>query len=34
MIAEMKAAPRRNYGRIPNLVELNDLIATQIDSFK
>jgi len=33
MISEMKAAPRRNYGRIPNLVELKDLIATQIESF-
>jgi DNA-directed RNA polymerase subunit beta len=29
----MKAAPRKNYGRIPNLVELKDLIATQITSF-
>ena len=29
----MKAAPRKNYGRIPNLVELKDLIATQIESF-
>src|ERR671935_343161 len=33
MISEMKAPARRNYGRIPNLVELKDLIATQIDSF-
>jgi DNA-directed RNA polymerase subunit beta len=34
MISEMKAPARRSYGRIPNLVELKDLIATQIDSFK
>jgi DNA-directed RNA polymerase subunit beta len=33
MISEMKAPSRRNYGRIPNLVELKDLIATQIESF-
>src|SRR5438105_8215319 len=33
MISEMKSAPLRNYGRIPNLVELKDLIATQIESF-
>ncbi|GAC1658292.1 MAG: DNA-directed RNA polymerase subunit beta [Candidatus Dormibacteraceae bacterium] len=33
MISEMNAAPRRNYGRIPNLVELKDLISTQIESF-
>ena len=33
MISEMKAPARRNYGRIPNLVELKDLIATQVDSF-
>src|SRR5919204_198400 len=33
MISEMKAPARRNYGRIPNLVELKDLIATQLDSF-
>ncbi len=33
MISEMKAAPRLNYGRIPNLVELQDLIATQLESF-
>ena len=33
MISEMKAPLRRSYGRIPNLVELKDLIATQIDSF-
>src|SRR6202165_3413665 len=34
MISDMKAPARRSYGRIPNLVELKDLIATQIDSFK
>ena len=34
MISEMKAPARRSYGRIPNLVELKDLIATQLDSFK
>ncbi|HEX6350978.1 MAG TPA: DNA-directed RNA polymerase subunit beta, partial [Candidatus Dormibacteraeota bacterium] len=34
MISEMKAPSRRNYGRIPNLVELKDLIATQFESFK
>ncbi|HEY4025344.1 MAG TPA: DNA-directed RNA polymerase subunit beta, partial [Candidatus Dormibacteraeota bacterium] len=33
MISEMKAPARRSYGRIQNLVELNDLIATQLDSF-
>src|ERR671923_233579 len=33
MISDMKAPARRSYGRIPNLVELKDLIATQIDSF-
>src|SRR5215471_19109484 len=33
MISEMKAPARRSYGRIPNLVELQDLIATQLDSF-
>src|SRR5437016_3530422 len=33
MISEMKAPARLSYGRIPNLVELEDLIATQIDSF-
>jgi DNA-directed RNA polymerase subunit beta len=33
MISEMKAPSRRNYGRIPNLVELQDLIATQTESF-
>src|SRR2546423_172290 len=33
MISEMKAPARRSYGRIPNLVELKDLIATQLDSF-
>src|SRR4030081_2331951 len=34
MISEMKAPSRRNYGRIPNLVELKDLIATQLESFQ
>src|SRR6266581_3777135 len=29
----MRAPTRRNYGRIPNLVELKDLIATQLESF-
>src|SRR5439155_1119752 len=33
MISEMKAPARRNYGRIQNLMELKDLIATQLDSF-
>ncbi len=33
MISEMKAPARRSYGRIPNLLELKDLIATQLDSF-
>src|ERR687888_1706682 len=33
MISAMKAPARSNYGRIPNLVELKDLIATQLDSF-
>src|SRR5438094_9546446 len=33
MISEMKAPARRNYGRIANLVELKDLIATQVESF-
>src|SRR6266480_2319028 len=33
MISEMKAPARRSYGRIQNLVELKDLIATQLDSF-
>jgi DNA-directed RNA polymerase subunit beta len=33
MISEMKAPARLSYGRIPNLVELEDLIATQIESF-
>src|SRR3982074_3896552 len=33
MISDMKAPAPRSYGRIPNLVELKDLIATQIDSF-
>jgi hypothetical protein len=31
MISEMKAPARLSYGRIPNLVELEDLIATQIE---
>src|SRR3982074_1454191 len=34
MISDMKAPARLNYGRIPNLVELKDLIATQSDSCK
>src|SRR3982074_3828824 len=34
MISDMKAPARLNYGRIPNLVELKDLIATQNDSFR
>src|SRR5919108_490252 len=33
MISEMKAPARLNYGRIPNLVDTKDLIATQTDSF-
>jgi DNA-directed RNA polymerase subunit beta len=33
MVTEMKAPARLSYGRIPNLVELEDLIATQIESF-
>src|SRR5438093_704859 len=33
MISEMKAPARLSYGRILNLVELEDLIATQIKSF-
>src|SRR5256885_2332406 len=33
MISEMRAPLRRSYGRIPNLVELKDLIATQLESF-
>src|SRR5256885_6478569 len=33
MISEMRAPARRSYGRIQNLVELKDLIATQLDSF-
>jgi len=33
MISEMKAPARRSYGRIQNLVELKDLISTQLDSF-
>src|SRR5258705_43268 len=34
MISEMRTPSRLSYGRIPNLVELKDLIATQIESFK
>src|SRR5712671_1171917 len=34
MISEMRAPTRLSYGRIPNLVELKDLIATQVESFK
>jgi len=34
MISEMRAPSRLSYGRIPNLVELKDLIATQLESFK
>src|SRR5712664_1513682 len=34
MISEMRAPARLSYGRIPNLVELKDLIATQVESFK
>ena len=34
MISEMKAPARRNYGAIPNLVELKDLISTQLTSFE
>ncbi len=30
----MRAPSRLSYGRIPNLVELKDLIATQLESFK
>ena len=33
MISEMRAPTRLSYGRIPNLVELKDLIATQVESF-
>ena len=33
MISEMKAPARRSYGRIPDLVQLKDLISTQIESF-
>src|SRR5947208_2250430 len=33
LISEMRAPSRLSYGRIPNLVELKDLIATQIESF-
>src|SRR5207253_1985965 len=31
--SEMRAPARLSYGRIPNLVELKDLIATQLESF-
>src|SRR5205823_1886952 len=31
---EMRAPSRLSYGRIPNLVELKDLIATQLESFR
>src|SRR5438132_10087730 len=34
LISEMRAPARLSYGRIPNLVELKDLIATQLESFK
>src|SRR5258708_13604536 len=34
MISEMRAPSRLSYGRIPNVVELKDLIATQVESFK
>ncbi len=34
MISEMKAPARLSYGQIPNLVELEDLISTQIESFQ
>src|SRR2546425_11779325 len=33
MISEMRTPSRLSYGRIPNLVELKDLIATQVESF-
>src|SRR5216684_712417 len=33
MISEMRTPSRLSYGRIPNLVELKDLIATQLESF-
>src|ERR1700752_1005525 len=33
MISEMRVPSRLSYGRIPNLVELKDLIATQLESF-
>src|SRR5437870_8614497 len=33
LISEMRAPSRLSYGRIPNLVELKDLIATQLESF-
>src|SRR5467141_1117071 len=32
LISEMRAPSRLSYGRIPNLVELKDLIATQLES--
>src|SRR5256886_9633705 len=34
LISEMRAPSRLSYGRIPNLVELKDLIATQLESFR
>src|SRR5437762_8504724 len=34
LISEMRAPSRLSYGRIPNLVELKDLIATQLESFQ
>ncbi|MGH7869743.1 MAG: DNA-directed RNA polymerase subunit beta, partial [Candidatus Dormibacteraceae bacterium] len=34
IISEMKAPERLNYGRIPDLIDLKDLIATQSDSFR
>ncbi len=33
MISEMRVPPRLSYGRIPDLLELKDLIATQLESF-
>jgi len=33
LISEMRAPSRPSYGHIPNLVELKDLIATQLESF-
>src|SRR5207245_10340154 len=32
-VSDMRAPARLSYGRIPNLVELKDLIATQLESF-